>query len=94
MASLHLSLAVLAFLTVPVVISLLSLSLGFHADVDLGVMASILARTILGPVLLGLIVRAWLRELAKQGQPRPRQGGQFGYTSWCCRLSWRSIPPC
>ena len=58
MASLHLSLAALAFLTVPAVLSLLSRPLGFNADVDLGVMFGILSRTILLPVGLGLIVRA------------------------------------
>lgn len=58
LASLHLSLAALAFLTVPAVLTLLSMALGFRAEVDLGVMIWILAKTILLPVGLGLAVRA------------------------------------
>lgn len=59
MASLHLSLAALALLTVPVVVYLLSIPLGFQAVVDLGAMAWILARTILIPISLGMVVRAF-----------------------------------
>jgi BASS family bile acid:Na+ symporter len=43
MATLHLTLAALAFVTVPIVLNLLSRPLGFEADVDLGAMARILA---------------------------------------------------
>jgi len=57
MASLHLSLAALAFLTVPAVLYLLSIPLGFHAEVDLGKMAWILSRTILIPIGLGMAIR-------------------------------------
>jgi BASS family bile acid:Na+ symporter len=57
MASLHLSLALLAFITVPVGLYLISMPLGFHAEVDLATMGWILAKTILIPVTLGLIVR-------------------------------------
>ena len=78
MASLDLSLAVLACVTVPVVLSLLSRPLGFHAEVDLGVMAWILARTILGPILLGLIVRAWFRERADRMGPVLAKAGSVG----------------
>jgi len=59
-ASLHLSLAGLAFVTVPVVLYLLSLGLGFSADVHLGAMTWILARTILLPLGFGLVCRALL----------------------------------
>ena len=61
MASLHLSLAALAFVTVPAVVSLLSMALGFDADVDLGSMAWTLGTTILLPAGLGLVVRALVR---------------------------------
>jgi len=57
MASLNLSLAALAFLSVPAVLYPLSLALGFNADVDLGAMAWTLARTLLLPIGLGLTVR-------------------------------------
>jgi BASS family bile acid:Na+ symporter len=78
MASLHLSLALLAFVTVPVVLSLLSRPLGFHADVDLGVMAWILSRTILLPVLLGMIVRTGFREFADRLGPLLGKAGSVG----------------
>jgi BASS family bile acid:Na+ symporter len=78
MASLHLSLALFAFVTVPVVLSLLSRPLGFHADVDLGVMAWILSRTILLPILMGLIVRAWFREFADRIGPVLGRAGSVG----------------
>ena len=56
MASLHLCLAALAFVSVPAVLYVLSLPLGFHADVDLAAMTGILARTIVVPICLGLAV--------------------------------------
>jgi BASS family bile acid:Na+ symporter len=64
MASLHLSLSTLAFFSVPAVLYLLSLPLGFRAGVELGAMYVILARTILAPLSLGLVVRAFFPELA------------------------------
>jgi predicted Na+-dependent transporter len=57
MASLHLSLALVAFVSVPAILFLLSLPLGFTAEVAQGSMAWILARTIVLPVGLGLAVR-------------------------------------
>lgn len=64
MASLHLSLALLAFVTVPVVLDLLSIPLGFHAAVDPGAMALILGRTILVPLGLGMAGRAFFPAFA------------------------------
>lgn len=78
MASLHLSLAVLAFLTVPAVLYLLSIPLGFHADVDLGVMAWILARTILIPIGLGMAVRAFFPKFADRFGPVLAKAGTVG----------------
>jgi hypothetical protein len=49
MTCLHLSLATLAFFTVPIGLYLQSIALGFHADVDLLKMAIILGSTILIP---------------------------------------------
>jgi BASS family bile acid:Na+ symporter len=58
MASLHLSLAALAVLTVPAALRALAPPLGFSADVDLVALLSILAKTILLPIALGLAARA------------------------------------
>jgi len=58
MASLHLSLALLAFLTVPALLFVLSEALSFEAQVNFSTMAWILGRTILIPILLGIGVRA------------------------------------
>ena len=78
MACLHLSLAVLAFFTVPMVIALLSGPLGFRADVDLLKMAMILGRTILIPIGLGLAVRAFFPRLAGIAGPKLDQAGGIG----------------
>jgi BASS family bile acid:Na+ symporter len=69
MESLHLSLAALAFLTVPAVLFLISIPLGFHANVDLGAMAWVLARTILLPIGAAMAVRALFPEFADRAAP-------------------------
>lgn len=58
LASLHLSLALLAVITVPAVLRVLAIPLGFSAGVDPVSLLSILAKTILLPIGLGLAVRA------------------------------------
>jgi bile acid:Na+ symporter, BASS family len=58
MATLHLSLAALAVVTVPAVLHTLAKPLGFSADVDLAALLWILAKTILLPIGLGLAARA------------------------------------
>jgi len=58
MASLHLALAALAIVTVPAVLHALAIPLGFSADVDLMSLLSIMAKTILLPIGLGLAARA------------------------------------
>jgi BASS family bile acid:Na+ symporter len=78
MASLHLTLAALAFLTVPAVLELLSIPLGFHADVNMGAMAWILARTILIPIGLGLAIRAFLPATADRIAPMLGKVGMIG----------------
>ena len=57
-ASLHLSLAALAVVTVPAVLNVLAIPLGFSASVDPASLLSILAKSILLPIGLGLAVRA------------------------------------
>jgi BASS family bile acid:Na+ symporter len=78
MASLHLSLALLAFPAVPTILYLLSIPLHFKSEVDLGVMAWILARTILIPVGLGLIVRGFAPALADKLAPILGKIGSIG----------------
>jgi BASS family bile acid:Na+ symporter len=78
MAGLHLNFAVLAFVTVPLVVYLLSIPLGFHAEVDLGTMAWILARTILIPIGLGMAVRAFLPAFADRAGPVLAKAGMVG----------------
>jgi BASS family bile acid:Na+ symporter len=58
MASLHLSLAVLAVVTVPAVLHAMAIPLGFEAGVAPVSILSLLAKTILIPIALGLAVRA------------------------------------
>jgi BASS family bile acid:Na+ symporter len=77
-ASLHLTLAALAFLTVPAVLYLLSIPLGFHADVDLGAMTWILSRTILIPMGLGVAVRGIFPRFADRRAPVLGKAGTVG----------------
>ena len=78
MASLHLSLAVLAFITVPAILYWLSMPLGFQADVDLVDMAMILGRTILVPIALGMAVRAFFPGFADAAGPKLDKAGSIG----------------
>jgi BASS family bile acid:Na+ symporter len=78
MASLHLSLALLAFITVPVILYLLSIPLNFKSEVNLGVMAWILARTILLPVGLGMAIRGFAPALADKLGPVIGKIGSIG----------------
>jgi BASS family bile acid:Na+ symporter len=57
MAVLHLSLALLALLTVPLTLDLFSRVLGFHAEVGVLAVARVAGMTILLPVCLGIVVR-------------------------------------
>ena len=77
-ASLHLSLATLAFLTVPGTLYVLSIPLGFHTDVDLGAMAAILGKTILIPIGLGFITRACFPAFAGKVGPLLGRAGIIG----------------
>jgi BASS family bile acid:Na+ symporter len=78
MASLHLSLAALAFFTVPMGLSLLSMPLGFHAEVDLLKMAVILGRTILIPIILGMAVLSFFPAFAGTIGPTLEKVGTAG----------------
>jgi BASS family bile acid:Na+ symporter len=78
MASLHLSLAVLALITVPTILYLISIPLGFKADVDLFKMMMILTKTILLPVVLGMIVRSYFPAFADKFSPKFDKAGTIG----------------
>lgn len=78
MASIHLSFAALAILTVPAVLYVISQPLGFHADVALGTLAWTLARTILIPVGLGLILRGLVPDFAHKILPIVSRVGSIG----------------
>ena len=78
MASLHLSLAVLAFITVPIILDLLSIPLGFHSEVDLYAMAMILGRTIFLPVILGLVAHSMFPKFARTVGPKLDKAGGIG----------------
>jgi len=78
MGSLHLTLALLAFLTMPVILSLISIPLDFHANVDLGAMAWILARTILLPIGVAMAVRAFFPGFADKAGPILAKVGTVG----------------
>ena len=78
MASLHLSLAVLALITVPTILYLISIPLGFHADVNLVKMMMILAKTILIPVILGMVIRSYFPAFADKASPILDKVGTIG----------------
>jgi BASS family bile acid:Na+ symporter len=77
-ASLHLSLAALAVVTVPAVLHVLAIPLGFSASVDPASLLSILAKTILLPIGLGLAVRALLPAWASASGALLGKAGSLG----------------
>jgi len=78
MASIHLSFAALAILTGPAVLYVISQPLGFHADIAVGTLAWTLARTILIPVSLGLILRGLVPDFSDQLAPIVKRVGSIG----------------
>jgi BASS family bile acid:Na+ symporter len=78
MAALHLCLAALAFISVPVTLTLLSVRLGFPAEVELSSMAWILVKTIVLPVSLGLAVRVFYPRFADTASPKLDKAGTLG----------------
>jgi BASS family bile acid:Na+ symporter len=78
MARLHLALSALAFVTVPAVLYVVSIPLGFEADVDLGAMGWTLARTNLIPLALGLTVRGLAPAIADRLAPILGKVGKMG----------------
>ena len=78
MASLHLTLAALAVVTVPATLRVLAIPLDFSADVALLPLLKILANTILLPVGLGLVVRALFPTWADRFAPLLGKAGTVG----------------
>ncbi len=76
MASLHLSLALLALITVPITLDLLSTALGFQAEVGVFAVARVVGMTILVPVCLGILIRFFFPKVARTvGPALARVGG-------------------
>lgn len=69
MACLHLSLALLAILTVPISLNLFSLALGFHAEVGVFAVSKVVGMTILVPVCLGILTRHLFAQAAESIAP-------------------------
>jgi BASS family bile acid:Na+ symporter len=92
MAALHLSLAALAVITVPAVLHVLAIPLGFSADVDAATLLSILAQTILLPIGLGLAVRALFPAWAGRLGPRLGLVGTAGLAVVVLALSTALFP--
>jgi len=78
MALLHLSLAALAFITVPICLYLIAIPLGFQVDVDLLSMAMILGRTILIPIGLGMAICSFFPGFAGTMGPKLDKAGGIG----------------
>jgi predicted Na+-dependent transporter len=79
-ATLHLSLAGLAIVTVPAVLNVLAIPLGFssNAGVDPAALLSLLGKTILIPIAVGLAVRTWLPGWADRLGTRAGKLGSIG----------------
>jgi BASS family bile acid:Na+ symporter len=80
MAKLHLLLSALAFVTVPAVLYVFSSALGIKAGVDRAAMFWTLARTNLGPLALGLVVRGFAPTIANRVGPTLGKVGMGGIT--------------
>jgi bile acid:Na+ symporter, BASS family len=69
MASLHLSLALLALLTVPITLYLLLKALGFQVEVGEVAVARVVGMTILLPVGIGILIRFFFPKIADRIGP-------------------------
>jgi len=78
LAGLRISMATLAFATVPAVLSVLSIPLGFHADVEFGPLIWVLSQSILLPIGLGLAVRGLAPAFAERVRPFAGRVGLAG----------------
>ena len=69
LATLHVNLALLAIITVPATLSLLSNALGFRAEVGVSAVAKTVGTAILIPVVLGFVVRFFFPKVADKIGP-------------------------
>ena len=69
MACLHLSLALLAILTVPITLHLFSMAFGFHAEVSAIAVSKVVGMTIRVPVCLGILTRHFFARVAEMLAP-------------------------
>jgi BASS family bile acid:Na+ symporter len=92
MASLHLSMAALAVISVPAVLHALAIPLGFRADVEPTALLTILAQTILLPIVLGLAVRALFPAWADRFAPPLGTVGTVGLALVVLALSTALFP--
>ena len=77
-ASLHLSVSILAFITVPFCLYLISIPIGFAIEVDPASMMWVIGRTILIPVGLGLAVGHFFPRFAETKGPGLDKAGTAG----------------
>ena len=64
MVSLHLSLALLALLTVPATLYLFSLALGFQIEAGVLTVAKVVGATVLAPLGIGILIRSFYPRIA------------------------------
>lgn len=69
LGTLHLSVALLAIVTTPVVLSVLSRALGFEAEVGVAHVAWAVGQTILLPIVLGILLRSFFPRPAERIGP-------------------------
>jgi len=67
LSALHLSLALLAVITVPAVLNLFSQAVGFEAEVSVFQVGKTAAQTLLIPVVVGMLVAAFFPKVARIG---------------------------
>jgi BASS family bile acid:Na+ symporter len=82
LGTLHLSLALLAIITVPAVLYLLSQALGFRAEVDAFQVAKTVGQMILLPVILGIVVRSFFPKTADKFGPALGKVAKSSCMSW------------
>jgi BASS family bile acid:Na+ symporter len=77
MVSLHLSLALLALLTVPVTLYLFSLALGFQIEAGVLAVTKVVGMTVLAPVGIGILIRSFAPRFAEAIGPAVSKTGKI-----------------
>jgi bile acid:Na+ symporter, BASS family len=75
MVSLHLSLALLALVTVPITLYLFSLALGFQIEAGVLAVAKVVGMTVLVPVGIGILIRSFYPRVAEVIAPAVSKTG-------------------